>query len=280
VFRELVWHPALERTGLPDAARAELERRERIRSSLLLAGGFYLLVVGASIAVLHIPSNTATRFGHTMEFAIAFAGAGVITAVVVAATAASGLGASVSRLFVAVPAVALLPSLGGHALEGSWMPLKVVSDMTHMVASAVWFGGLLELAVVMPLVAGIAAADVRAPLYGELARRFSLVALVSVIVLVASGVIRALLAFDGIGELWSTAYGVTILIKSALLAVLLVLGALNRRRLVPAVTRASANASSALGQFARLRKNMVSEIAVLVALAAAVALLTDLPPPS
>ncbi|MDX6532694.1 MAG: copper transport protein [Gaiellales bacterium] len=280
VFRELVWRPALERAELSDEARAELGRRERLRTSLLLAGGFYLLVVGASIAVLHIPSNSATRFGHTMEFAIAFAGAGVITAIVVAATAASGRGASASRLFIAVPGLALLPSLGGHALEGSYVPLKVLSDMTHMVASSIWFGGLLELALVVPLVAAVVTPAVRAPLYAELARRFSLVALVSVIVLVGSGVVRALFAFGSVDELWSTAYGATILIKTALLAVLIVLGALNRSRFVPALSDTAAGAPGALVRFARFRKNMVSEIAVLVALAAAVALLTDLPPPS
>jgi copper transport protein len=280
VFRELVWRPALERAQLTDEARTELARRERLRTSLLLAGGFYLLVVGASIAVLHIPSNSATRFGHTMEIAIAFAGAGVITAIVVALTAATGLGVSVSRLFVAVPAVALLPAFGGHSLEGSYRPLKVVSDVTHMVASATWFGGLLELAIVMPLVAVVATPAVRAPLYAELARRFSLVALVSVIVLVGSGVVRALLAFGSLDELWSTAYGATILIKTALLAVLIVLGAMNRSRFVPALSDSSGSAPGVLVRFAQFRKNMVSEIAVLVALAAAVALLTDLPPPS
>jgi len=91
--------------------------------------------------------------------------------------------------------------------------------------------------------------------------------------------VREALANEGIRRL-ELIWSIGIAADAALLVVLLVLGALNRRRLVPAVTRASANASSALGQFARLRKNMVSEIAILVALAAAVALLTDLPPPS
>jgi putative copper export protein len=149
-----------------------------------------------------------------------------------------------------------------------------------MVASATWFGGLLELAIVMPLVAVVATPAVRAPLYAELARRFSLVALVSVIVLVGSGVVRALLAFGSLDELWSTAYGATILIKTALLAVLIVLGAMNRSRFVPALSDSSGSAPGVLVRFAQFRKNMVSEIAVLVALAAAVALLTDLPPPS
>jgi copper transport protein len=280
VFRELVWRPALERAQLSDGARFELARRERLRTSLLLAAGFYLLVIGASIAVLHIPSNSATRFGHVMEVVIALAGAGVVTAIVVAATAATGLGASVSRLFLGVPLLALLPSLGGHALEGSYRPLKVLSDMVHMTSSSIWFGGLLELALVVPLVAAVMTPAVRAPLYGELARRFSMVALASVAVLVASGIVRALFAFGSVTDLWSTAYGATILIKTALLAVLVALGYLNRSRFVPALSATGASGPTALIRFARFRKNMVSEIAVLVALAAAVALLTDLPPPS
>jgi putative copper export protein len=97
----------------------------------------------------------------------------------------------------------------------------------------------------------------------EIAQRFSRLALASVVVIVTTGVGRALWELSAVSQIWSTAYGRTLLIKTALLGALIVLGYRNR---------------SALGDFTGLRRRVGLELALLVTLTAAVSLLTDLPP--
>jgi hypothetical protein len=84
-----------------------------------------------------------------------------------------------------------------------------------------------------------------------------------VVVIVTTGVGRALWELSAVSQIWSTAYGRTLLIKTALLGALLVLGYRNRK---------------GLGDFTGLRRRVGLELALLVTLTAAVSLLTDLAP--
>ena len=69
-------------------------------------------------------------------------------------------------------------------------------------------------------------------------RRFSTLALVAVAALLAGGIVQSLLELSAVRDLLDTAYGRAILVKSALVAVLLGCGALNRRRTIPRGVRA------------------------------------------
>ena len=128
---------------------------------------------------------------------------------------------------VGVASVALLlaPSLSGHALDaGRPRGLTVTLDLAHVVTAAFWVGGLLQLALLLPTGAATAAA-----------RRFSAFALPAVAVLALSGGGRALTELDGVSQLWTTGYGRTLLVKTALFACLLALGYLGRQRLASAM---------------------------------------------
>ena len=96
-----------------------------------------------------------------------------------------------------------------------------------------------------------------------LARRFSQIALVSVIVLAVSGVIRALWEVNSVSELWTTGYGRVLIAKTVLFAVLLVIGYRNR---------------AILTDFGTLRRNVGAELAIGLGIVAAVAVLTNLAP--
>jgi copper transport protein len=111
------------------------------------------------------------------------------------------------------------------ATRESW--LKMFEQWIHFVAAGVWIGGLATLLI------GLLALD--AARRRRTARRFSTVALVAVVVLATSGVLRAIDEVGSWHALTSTTFGQLILIKSGLLLVLVGLGALNRFRSVPAV---------------------------------------------
>ena len=87
-------------------------------------------------------------------------------------------------------------------------------------------------------------------------------ALPAVALLALSGLVRALVELSSVSQLWSTGYGRTILVKTALLACLIVLAWLSRHR---------------LGSAMRLLRTVSAELAVL-AFIGAVAVLTALRP--
>jgi copper resistance protein D len=171
--------------------------------------------------------------------------------------------------------------------------LLLLLDGAHQVAAAVWIGGLGHLALyawlrardpARPRSVGADAArattvmgfarDAARPLDGAtlgdtvVVRRFSTVAFVSVVLLVAAG---TLLTWQYVGEwagLVGTAYGVMVLSKAWLLVIILALAALNFR----AVRRASAAGHTRLLRFAEV------ELGLGITVMFAAASLTSLPP--
>ncbi|MFE0460132.1 FixH family protein [Kitasatospora sp. NPDC058965] len=118
-------------------------------------------------------------------------------------------------------ALALAATWAGadHAAVGTQVWLALPLDMLHLVAMACWLGGLVALLVGLRHGAGAAAAD-----------RFSGVALVSVSVLVATGLYQA---WRGIGWSWSalvdTRYGQLLLVKVALVLTMVAVAWFSRR---------------------------------------------------
>jgi copper transport protein len=115
----------------------------------------------------------------------------------------------------------LLRSLQGHA--GAHGTLPTVIDWVHLLAAASWLGSLVQL----PMSRGAAL-----PMSAERVRRL---ATVSVAALVPAGVYGALLHIPSFERLVNTPYGRALLVKLGLAAVLLVLGAANHLRYVPAL---------------------------------------------
>jgi len=151
-----------------------------------------------------------------------------------------------------------VPTVAGHALDPGRSWLEVPFDLLHVLAAAVWLGGLAALALVVPREG--APAEVRA----AAARRFSRLALASVVVLAATGVGRALAELSAVSQLWSTGYGRAIIAKTGLFAVLLGLGAQSRSRVRAGVER--------------LRNLVLAELVFVVGVVIAVAVLTSLRP--
>ncbi|VEG56819.1 copper resistance D domain-containing protein [Mycolicibacterium aurum] len=124
--------------------------------------------------------------------------------------------------------VTLLPlALSGHSSSGGAHDVATNSLLIHLVAGALWAGGLLAL-----LVHVLRGGD-----HSALAtRRFSAVALWCFVAMAFSGVINALVRMRPSG-LFSTSYGVLVLAKVTALVALGVLGWQQRRRGVAALNQ-------------------------------------------
>ena len=213
-----------------------------------LLGAYLLAFIGVSGLLHDVPAGS--RFGGAMVGVAIVAGVGALLAAVAPVyppleRVAFGLA------FVLLPG----PSIAGHALDRGRSPIEVVADLIHVAAASVWIGGLVALGLAL-----------RRGDRSLLLRRFSNVALASVAVLGITGVVRALAELDQVSQLWTTGYGRALIVKTALLAVLVGVGWLNRYRLVPRA------------DVAGLRRSVSAELLLLAGLIVAVAFLTDLRP--
>ena len=165
--------------------------------------------------------------------------------------------------FTGVIAVAALWPLGelGHAAGTASHNQAVTSAFIHNVFVGFWLGGLVAVAVAYPLLR-----DNR-ELLGQTLRRYSSIALVSVIVVAASGTVNAWIrvgSFEGL----ATPYGVLVVTKTILIAVLVGWGAYYRLRAISSIETESVSS-----RFAALRSLILGELLVMgVALGVAVAL--------
>jgi len=119
---------------------------------------------------------------------------------------------------------AALPALTGHSGLGGGHTSASVSLAFHLVAVGIWVGGLIAVCRYLLTDPPDAALAIR---------RFSLLALVAVIVLAESGLLNASLRMDGIASLITSPYGALILAKGTVLAALVILGWRQRSRAVP-----------------------------------------------
>jgi len=112
--------------------------------------------------------------------------------------------------------------------------------------------------------------------------RFSRVALGAVATVAATGVAQTIQHLPTFGALWQTGFGRAIVVKGGLLAVALVLGAVNLRVTTPRLALAGARDDPALGgrAAALLRRTVSGEIALVGSIVFAAGVLTSLPPPS
>lgn len=118
-------------------------------------------------------------------------------------------------------AVLVLESLSGHAAayEPKWY--SVLLDNVHLFASAIWAGGLAFLLVLWREERKDA---------GRFAEVFSRAAWISIVVLTISGVLSTLLFLPDFSYLFYTSWGVLLVIKTVLVLLVIVTGALLRLR--------------------------------------------------
>jgi copper transport protein len=226
-------------TDRPTPAHDDGDALDRLRVVALV--GAVAGAVGAAIALVAMVAESSGRGVYdaialvgdiapdtrTGRLALARIGLAAVAAVLAAVPALWRR--SPLPVLVAAAASLVTVTLAGHAWTAPNRSVAVVSDLAHLGAVAVWTGGLLALLVALPALP----TDGRA----RLATRFSAVALGAVVVVAVSGTVSGWQQVRTLEALTSTAYGRLLLAKVAGFAVLVVLGWLNRTRLVPLVER-------------------------------------------
>ena len=175
---------------------------------------------------------------------------------------------------------AVVLAWSGHAGTGTDATLGTALDALHGWATAAWLGGLVMLAVLaVPIIRRLDDHDA-VHLGASVIVRFSAMAVAAVVVLVVTGVYRSLAELPSLSALWTTSYGVVLLVKLGVFAGMLALAAWNRFSLHPRMERAALGlGGDATGAMSALRVSVRAEIVLAVAVLVTVAVLVSIPPP-
>jgi copper transport protein len=183
---------------------------------------------------------------------------------------------SVGGAYLAAAATLLIPGLAGHAAQTAPRGASLLTDWAHLAAGSLWVGGLVGLLVLwwsFPVARRVAGLMVCVP-------RFSNVAFVSVLILIASGVGSAIIHMPTLASMWQTSYGQAILVKIGLLATALLLAAVNLLSTRPRLVAARERPELGPGAAALLRRLVAGEVLLVVSAIVAAAALSSLPPPA
>ena len=142
-------------------------------------------------------------------------------------------------LAVPLTALAFLPALGGHAGVQSPVAVLLPANVLHVMAMSAWLGGIAMLVLALRAATSRLDAGPRTRLLAAVVGRFSTLAGAAIAVLLASGIAQGLVEVGTVPNLVETAFGRAVLIKVVLFAGIIALGAINRRRLLPALRRAA-----------------------------------------
>ncbi len=180
---------------------------------------------------------------------------------------------------VAATYLAITPALSGHASVQSPTGVFFVSDVLHVLAASVWVGGIACMLLVLPAATRRLEPADRSRLLLATLTRFSPLALTSVLVIAATGIVQAYIDVRSFDGLLHSTYGALIIVKTALLLVLIALGWVNRERVIARFRQlvGAGDSPGATGILAR--RTLRAELSAMVAVLGVTAALVSYAPP-
>lgn len=228
-----------------------------------IVGGGLLNVVNTQI----IPIRVGTHLGQAWTL-MTFAWLGVLALLVAAwVTPRKREGLLASAGFLSL-CIAFGISWASHPASRGALPL--VADYVHLLAGALWVGGVVALAMLAGVVRPLSRAE-REALFRVCFLRFSALAAPIVAVLALAGACVALRQLHAPSALLSSGYGITLLVKTAVFVGALAVGGYHRRAVVPRIAAGAPVAS--------IRGTLALEVGLLLVALAFAAILSQTAPP-
>jgi putative copper resistance protein D len=247
-----------------------------------LSGAIWLWLQAAAMSGLPVSEAMApgvlstvvkqTQFGFVAEIRLGLA-------VVMAACLAYDRLALTDGLALAAAiglSAALAWSGHGGSTPGPFGNLHLAADVLHLIAAASWIGGLVPLVLLLSL-ARYNPSPGWASIARDSAERFSILGIVSVATLLATGIVNGWILVGSFNALFATQYGRLLMLKIILFAVMLAFAAINRIALTPRLA-GSPESGGRIDALRRLTRNSVVEIALGLTIFAMVGMLGTLHP--
>ena len=164
----------------------------------------------------------------------------------------------------------------GAATEGPGGPIHLVANIIHAVAAALWLGALAALTALLLRRAGPDLAIHRA-LHG-----FAGLGTLAVLMLVLTGLVNSwfLIGLERVASIAGNLYGQLLVAKLVLFGLMLALAASNRFRLTPTLGSALETGQPSVAAMSALRRSLLVETGLGLALIGVVAVMGTLPPPA
>lgn len=264
---------ALARTG-----KSAEEVREQLRGRTVDAG--WLAAAGAvavALAEAADASGGLSPAGVSDYLLSNVAGLGRAATVVAILLALAVLSRSVvlASAWAAIGFLAI--AFSGHANSADPRLLAVLTDWVHLLAGAVWVGGMAHIVVAwLPaLRAGLPA--IRQLIMRTVLDRFGRIALPAFLLVASTGLVNALIQLEHPRALWETGYGLVLAAKIALVALIALASYWHGLRLRPRLLAANPHPDER--SESRHRRLLGGEPVVAVAVLVAAALLAAFPLP-
>lgn len=266
----------LPRERAADAARGRL--RSLVRAAAVVAAvGFWAAVPLVAIYQLGVPvsalADASTWAALTAwEYAVP---AAVVVGLALAAAQVPRAQAPDRRraalVLAGCGAALAAPALTGHTRAASPEVLAIGADVLHLVAAAVWLGGLVSIVLVLGDLAA------RGDAGGVMIARFSAGAAWVLAVLIVVGLLQAWWIAGSVQALIDTSYGTVLLVKVLVALVAVAIAAWNRRVLLPRL-RAATRRKDRQANASALVRATAAEAAILVVVLIVTAVLVDRSP--
>jgi copper transport protein len=233
--------------------------------------GAYPIVGGGIVNVVNtqiIPIRLGTHLGQAWTLTT-FAWLGVLALLVGAWVTPRRREPLLATAGVLSLAIAFGISWASHPTSRG--TLALLADYVHLVAGALWVGGVVALVILAGAARPLSRSE-RERLVLSCLLRFSTVAVALVATLAIAGTYLAVRELPAASALVTSRYGVLLLLKSAVFGAALAFGGYHRRVAIP---RISAGAPTAT-----IRRTLVVEASVLLGALALAAILSQTPPPT
>jgi len=182
----------------------------------------------------------------------------------------------------AIVATTLLASItwAGHAgaTIGAERPIHLTADAAHLIAAGLWPGGLLPLTLLLVQVSKSNEPSVFL-IAGAMARRFSVVSVLVVGALAATGLMNSYFLVGSLRALVTSAYGRLLMLKVFLFFMMVALGACNLLRFKSQLPLANEQNAKQPDALRKLMSNVIAELCIGTLIVLIVGALGATPPP-
>jgi copper transport protein len=157
--------------------------------------------------------------------------------------------------------LALTGPMAGHTGDYAPTGLLICTDTLHVLCMSAWLGGLVMLLFALALTARRLSGRDGTRLMAVVVGRFSMLARFAVLILLLTGVTQSVALVGSFGALLDTEYGLLVLAKVVLLALLIALAAFNQRWALPRLRLLAAGGEEPGRAGAILRQSVALEVA-------------------
>jgi putative copper export protein len=268
-FRYVVLRGALARSEQSgtDAARRRVYSDTARRAAMI---GLIGIVVAIALMLYQLPGLAARKHVTVGQLLTHTAAVELQAGFLILALIGFALALRGTNTGWILATIGFLAALLRNGLLGEW---KELANPIHVLAAGLWIGTLFVM-----LAAGISvvlrhevARDHRGAIVSDMVYSFSPLALTAAPVLVLFGVIIAWEHLHVLSNLWSTPYGIALIVKLCFVAAVFALGAWNWRRQKPTLGTEPAALA--------LRRSATSEVVVAALVLAATSVLLSIPAP-